>query len=144
MARSQGFSAKSTNGSAYACGYGYTSLCRLSFHPAFDFAVERPSIARNTIFDADIIFSRSPGTGGSAEVSSEQISEHEALSMKRLEDFFDKQDFKSSSPHTSGLTNISSATKKMQKQLQAFDQAFNANGREGVQARKGDAGYRRK
>jgi hypothetical protein len=47
--------------------------------------------------------------------------------MKRLEDFFGKEDFKFTSPHTCGLINISLATQNMQKQLEAFDQAFDVN-----------------
>jgi hypothetical protein len=54
-------------------------------------------------------------------------SDHEALSTQRLEDFFNNEDFKSSSPLTWGRTNTSSATQKMQVKLRDFDSAFNSN-----------------
>jgi hypothetical protein len=48
--------------------------------------------------------------------------------MKRLEDFFHKEEFKFNSPHTCGRTTIRPATENMQMQLQAFDEAFKIKG----------------
>jgi hypothetical protein len=54
-------------------------------------------------------------------------SDYEALSTQRLEDFFNNEDFKSTSPLTWGRTNKSSATQKMQTKLRDFDRVFNSN-----------------
>ncbi|PMD41130.1 hypothetical protein L207DRAFT_623286 [Hyaloscypha variabilis F] len=48
-----------------------------------------------------------------------------ALSTQRLEHFFANEDFKSSWPASWGQTSILSATKNMQAQIQAYDEAFN-------------------
>jgi hypothetical protein len=72
----------------------------------------------------------SAGTSDDHGVSLDHPSDHKSLSVRRLEDFFDNKDFKSSLPHTWGLTDISSATHGMQTQLLALDRVLNANGSE--------------
>ncbi|PMD32992.1 hypothetical protein L207DRAFT_590066 [Hyaloscypha variabilis F] len=86
--------------------------------------------------DRSQVFS-SKSTNGSAhafpytendEVSLDYACEQKSLSMKRLEDFFSKEELKFNSPHTCGRTTKRSATENMQKQLQAFDEEFNIKG----------------
>jgi hypothetical protein len=49
------------------------------------------------------------------EVSLDHICDQKVLSMKRLENFFSKEEFKFNSPHTCGHTTIRSAMENMQK-----------------------------
>jgi hypothetical protein len=69
-------------------------------------------------------FGRSHRTKDEHEVPLNQELDAKALSTQRLEDFFANENFKSSLPASYGQTSVSSATKNMQAQIQAFDQAF--------------------
>jgi len=78
-------------------------------------------------------------------MSLDRIFDQKALSMKRLEDFFSQDDYKFNSTHTYSCAIVCSATQKMQKQLQAFDQAFNVNdSTTGEQARREMSGTNKK
>ena len=50
------------------------------------------------------------------------------LSTQRLDSFFANENFKSNSPSAWGQTSVSTATKNMGAQLQAFDEAFDGKG----------------
>jgi hypothetical protein len=51
------------------------------------------------------------------------------LSTQRLNSFFANENYKSNSPSAWGQTSVSTATKNMGAQLQAFDKAFNKKGK---------------
>lgn len=70
------------------------------------------------------LFDRSHSIKDKNEVPLDQERNAKELSTQRLEDFFANEDFKFSSPASWGRTSISPATKNVQAQIQAFDQAF--------------------
>ena len=101
---------------------------RLHFYVPFPSQLDNTSnnpLARIWTLIVSIIRSPYPEND---EFSLDHICDRKALSMVRLEDFFRKEEFNFNSPHTCGRTTIHSATKNMQKQLQAFDEAVNTKG----------------
>ena len=70
------------------------------------------------------MFGRSNGAKDENEVPLDQESNTKALSTQRLKEYFANEALKSSSTTSWGQTSISQATKNMQGQIQAFDQAF--------------------
>jgi len=121
MATKRGPSTESTNGSMS----GYTPLTiSLRKHWGLTFSL---------------------GRSHQQEGLADEISDHEALSTQRLEDFFNNEDFELSSPLSWGRTNKSSATQKMSTKLQAFDEAFNSNDtNKSCASREGDVGNKDK
>lgn len=131
MANSQAFSTQATNGSEYAYGYGYapsspsiSSICHLFFFVPREYNI---SPRHGSLHANNFLSGRSYGTKDENKVPLNQELNVKALSTQRLEDFFANEDFKSSSPASWGQISISSATKNMQAQIQAFDQAFHGN-----------------
>jgi len=71
--------------------------------------------------------SRCSGTNYDHEKNSCQPTDAQALSTRRLDNFFADKHVKSSSPSSWGQRSINSATKSMQAKLRSFDLAFYVN-----------------
>jgi hypothetical protein len=63
------------------------------------------------------------------EVLADRELDASTLSTQRLDSFFANENFKSNSPSAWGQTSVSTATKNMEAQLQAFDEAFDEKGK---------------
>ncbi len=70
------------------------------------------------------VLSRSYSTKDEHEVLADQKFTASTLSTQRLDSFFANENFKPNFPSAWGQTSVSTATKNMEAQLQAFDEAF--------------------
>jgi hypothetical protein len=70
------------------------------------------------------VFGRSSSTKYEYEALADRGLDASTLSTQRLDSFFANENFKSNSPSAWGKTSVSTATKNMEAQLQAFDEAF--------------------
>jgi hypothetical protein len=75
------------------------------------------------------VLGRSYSTKDEHEVLADRELDASTLSTQRLDSFFANENFKSNSPSAWGQTSVSTATKNMEAQLQAFDEAFDEKGK---------------
>jgi hypothetical protein len=75
------------------------------------------------------VLGRSYSTKDEHEVLADRKLDASTLSTQRLDSFFANENFKSNSPSAWGQTSVSTATKNMEAQLQAFDEAFDEKGK---------------